>query len=85
MHSTNGNPETLTRSINVIQINCSNSNFNTKLDELAVTIKEQKADLIIISESNMEVLDPDKTLARASKFLNFKIEDKVINPHPNQD
>ena len=36
MHIINGNNETLTRKFVMLQLNCSNSNFATKLEELAV-------------------------------------------------
>ena len=64
MHIYNGNPEILARQLNIIQINSSNTNFFTKLDKLYVTIHEQKADLVIILESNMDMSDPAKLQER---------------------
>ena len=81
MHALNGNPDTLTRQINIIQINSLNSNFCTKLGKLAVTIHENKADLVIISESNMEVTDLEKMLEREIKLPEFNFEDKLILPN----
>ena len=80
MHSINGNPEILSRQLNIIQINSSNSHFCTKIDELVVTIIENKADIIIISESNMEMDDPERILEREMKLPEYNFEDKLIAP-----
>ena len=82
MHILNGNPEILNRNLTVIQLNSSNSHFNTKLNELIVTTHEKKANVVIISEANMETNEPDKMEYRASKFPDYKIEDKVTANNP---
>merc|ERR1712081_3216 len=77
-HSKNGNPEILKDDIKIIQINASNANFTTKIEELQVTIDKTKADIVIISEANVEVKNKDKMTERESKFTEFNIVDKTI-------
>ena len=80
-HAINGNPEILNKQINIIQINSSNANFNSKLEELVVTMERQKADVCVISESNMEHSNPVKMTERKSKFPQYNIVDKIISNH----
>ena len=80
-HTINGNPEILNKQINIIQINSSNANFNSKLEELVVTMERQKADVCVISESNMEHSNPVKMTERKSKFPQYNIVDKIISNH----
>merc|ERR1711954_578915 len=77
-HSINGNPKILKDDIKIIQVNASNANFTTKVEELQVIIDKTKADIVIVSEANMEIKNKDKITERESKFTEFKIEDKII-------
>ena len=40
---------------------------------------KNKADITLISESNIEILDDEEMAARASKFPDFKCKDKRID------
>ena len=77
-HSVNGNPLILSKKINILQLNASNSDFNSKIDELITTVDRLKGDIVIISESNMDDKDKKKLLERSNKFPDFQIVDKLI-------
>ena len=79
MHIINGNMSVLTSKVNLIQLNSSNANFCSKLDELAATIREQKAEIVIISESNMEK-DNDKNVFKIIKIPYFQVRGQVYSP-----
>ena len=82
MHSTNGNHKILSKQLAILQVSCSNSNFETKLEELSITLEKNKADLVITSESNMDVANVEKVTQRASKNPQYTFVDKVIPTHP---
>ena len=85
MHAHNGNkgnPEILQKKLVILQLNCSNSNFMTKKEELDVTIETNKADIVVVSESNMDTTDQKLLDERQSKFPTFRFVDKVIHPFP---
>ena len=85
MHSMNRNTQAdnyLRKKIVILQLNCSNSNFMTKTDELFVTIESHKADIVIVSESNMDMTDVELIEERQAKFPNFSFIDKRIDPFP---
>ena len=77
-----GNPEILQKKLVILQLNCSNSNFMTKKEELDVTIESNKADIVVVSESNMDTTDQKLLDERQSKFPTFRFVDKVIQPFP---
>ena len=66
----NGNIEILDRNLVVLQINYSSCNFLTKIEELRVTAQEHNADVIIISESNIDTSNAEEMYLRNSKFTN---------------
>merc|ERR1711954_398742 len=78
MHNTNGNNEVLRDDIQVIEVNASNANFTTKIEELQVIVDKTKADIAIISKANTEVKNDIKMTERESKFTAYNIIDKVI-------
>ena len=77
MHTINGNVPPLNKKINIIQINTSNANFNTKLNELRLITERKRADVVIVSESNMETNNVLKINKRQNKFPNYTFIDKV--------
>ena len=77
VHSLNGNFEVIDRNICVLQLNYSNCNFATKIEELKITIHENKADIVILSESNIDTNNLELMTPRQTKFPEFKFKDKV--------
>ena len=65
--------------LNIVQVNTSNADWDTKQTELLTTIVNEDADICIVSESNSELNKPDKMAKRNSAFKNYKIEDKKVN------
>ena len=59
MHALNGNKvdDMHKRQLSLLQINLSNANFKTNIDELIETIEENKSDLIFLSKSIAETKD----------------------------
>ena len=53
----------------------------TKKDELLITIEKNMADIVVISESNMDMSDAEVIEERKTKFPHFSFIDKIINPH----
>merc|ERR1711954_413164 len=82
MHAEHGNGEAIERNLVILQLNYSNCNFITKIDELKVTVTENKADLVLISESNFNTADEEAILYRESKFTDFKFVDKTTSNNP---
>ena len=66
----------------VLQINGSNADFGTKLTELQTTINSNKSEIVIISEANSEVDDPEQMEARRKAFPSFSFEDKTVTGNP---
>ena len=54
----------------------------TKKDELQVTIEMNKVDLVIVSESNMDMTDVNLIEERKAAFRTFSFSDKKIDPFP---
>ena len=77
MHSRNGNSTMIDRNLVFLQLNYSHCNFATKIEELRVTIFENKADIVVISESNYDTEDEDVKKLRESKFPEFQFVDKL--------
>lgn len=77
MHFLSGNSIILSKHNKILQVNTSNSDFHTKIENLVVTVEDQKADIIAISESNMDSSDPTKIKEPAVKFSRFEIEDNI--------
>ena len=68
--------------LTVIQLNTSNTDWDSKATELISTIVTNKADVCIVSESNAEINKPDKMTFRENMFNEYNIEDKTIkNQH----
>ena len=65
--------------VKLIQVNTSNSNWETKRLELLSTIEQNNADICIVSEANADVSNDIKINARNSLFKNYKIELKTVN------
>ena len=72
-HMTNGNINTV-----LLQVNSSNSDWVTKQTELLSTITDNKANITIVSEANVEHNDDKKTVSRNSAFKEYNIEYKVV-------
>ena len=68
MHIVNGNIKTT-----ILQVNSSNTDWITKLNELLSTIHNNKANITIVSEANVEHKDTDKTITRNSTFKDYLI------------
>ena len=81
-HTINGNNDILSKNLNLIQINSSNSNFISKLDELEITIERQHADIVIISEANMNTVNATEMAQRENKFPHYKFFDKTTDNNP---
>jgi len=81
MHALNGNPDILNKQITIIQVNSLNANFDMNIYELIVTTESHKADIVVISESNIDTNNPIKMTERANKFARFTIINKIIPPH----
>ena len=60
----------------IMKLNASNSDFITKIPELRATIDSNNTEIVIISESNAEVDNPERSLTRSKAFPDFKFEDK---------
>ena len=56
----------------------SNADFCLKILELRSTINDNQAEVIIISESNAEVGDPEKMTLRACDFPDYHFENKFV-------
>merc|ERR1711954_101143 len=82
MHAEHGNGEAIERNLVILQLNYSNCNFSTKIDELKVTVIENKADLVLISESNFNTADTEAVLYRESKLTDYKFVDKTTANNP---
>ena len=81
---TNSNPNANTNNkfvekLNILQINTSNANWDTRQYELLTTLTNNDADISIISEANAQLNKPDKLINRNSVFKEYNIEDKIIN------
>ena len=61
-----------------LQINGSNADFTTKLEELKEMVNTNKSEIILISESNAETNDKKKMDLRNKEFPNYKFEDKLV-------
>ena len=70
MHALEGNK----KHYKILQINSSNADFNSKLHELRATVNDNEADIVIVSESNFECGDDEKTDTRQSHFPDFSFE-----------
>merc|ERR1711954_552990 len=66
----------------ILQVNGSHADFCTKITELQTTINTNKSDIIIISESNMEVENEKLIEERAKAFENYNFEDKLVDGNP---
>ena len=73
------NPSKYIKKLNIIQLNTSNSDWDTKKYELITTITNLDADITIVSESNAEINNNEKMETRNTMFSNYNLEDKVIN------
>ena len=65
--------------VKIIQVNTSNSNWETKRLELLSTLEQNNADICIVSEANADVNNDIKVNARNNLFKNYKIELKTVN------
>ena len=71
VHALNGNIEIINRDIIILQLNTSNSNFISKIEDLKITVNENNADVVMISESNMDTDNPEMITLRETKFPNY--------------
>ena len=81
-HSLNGNldqPDNIT----VLQLNTGNGGFKGTEARLRLTIEETKAKVIILSEANLDVNNPEHTVIRDSKFQGFNFEEKLFEGNSN--
>ena len=76
MHMTNGN--TNYSDINVVQINSGNGKWIYNDALLKASIEKHFPDIIIVSESNINIADNSMVNARRNKFKNFNCVDKVF-------
>ena len=65
-HTTNGN----TMHYKVMQVNSSNCDFNSKLNELRSMIDQHKSEILLISEANTDVDDKDKWMKELKRSPN---------------
>ena len=72
------NPSKYIKKLNIVQLNTSNSDWDTKKHELISTITNLDADITIVSESNAETSNAEKMETRNNMFANYCLEDKVI-------
>ena len=77
--TTNPNNNKYVERLNILQLNTSNANWDTRQLELLTTLVNNDADISIISEANAEVNKPDKMISRESVFKEYNIEDKLVN------
>ena len=73
------NPSKYIKKLNIIQLNTSNSDWDTKKHKLITTITNLDADITIVSESNAEISNNEKMETRKNMFSNYSLEDKVIH------
>ena len=64
MHMQNGNNDIIDRDLVVLQLNTSNSNFHSKIEDLKVTVNEHEADIVLISESNIDIENQEHLILR---------------------
>ena len=64
-----------TKSYKILQLNKGNSDFDSKQDQINFIIKEEKADIVFISEANNKHTDPSKMYSMKKTFKNYKIEE----------
>merc|ERR1711954_121409 len=60
-----------------LQLNYSHCNFSTKIEELRITVFENRADIVVISESNYDTEDEEVKRLREVKFPDFQFVDKL--------
>ena len=64
MHMKHGNTNIVERDLVVLQLNTSNSNFHSKIEDLKVTVNEHEADIVLISESNIDIENQEHLILR---------------------
>ena len=75
-HATKGN--TPPEEINIIQVNTGSGASRCSDGKLRFTINQVKAQVAIISESNIDVNDPSMLGSRARNFPGFVFVDKLL-------
>ena len=77
---TNGNG---TDQYKIAQVNTGNGNWTKNDLVLLSMITKQDPDIIVISESNFDTIDPVGKARRESLFMGYNIIDKVFNNSTN--
>ena len=77
----NGNRKTINH-YKIIQINASNSCFNTNPQKLKTTINENQSQRKILSKANVDLEDEEKLEEREDKFTEFNYKVKKVKDHP---
>ena len=65
--------------LNILQLNTSNANWETKALELLTTIESHNTDICIVPEANADTTKAEKVYARNNMFKNYHIEVKTVN------
>ena len=76
-HITNGNIGT-DEDIKMIQLNTGNGQAHSTNSKVRHAIDTTNAKIIIISESNINVYDPEEMVTREKCFPDFNLEDKIL-------
>ena len=69
----------------ILQKNSSNSDGSTKDNEMLSTINDNKAEITVVAEANVETEDNDKTISRNIKFQDNAIESKIFTAIKSQE
>ena len=83
MHSTNGNRliqklKPYKDDVDVLQINAGNDMWDTSEPILINTVSQHKPKILVVSESNFPVNDPEAITSRRISFPKYKFVDKVL-------
>lgn len=80
VHTKNGKRKN-TGHYKILQLNASNSCFNSKILQLRNTIDTHMSQIIVLSEANVHVKDEDKIEERRREYSEFNFEDKLVKDH----
>ena len=69
-HIKNGNRKNINH-YKILQVNTSHANYNTKIQDLRLTINEQESQIVVISEANMNLDDSDNLEERRKTFVDI--------------
>ena len=75
-HSTAGNTMTYTDNIAILQVNTGNGKARGNNMILRILASKEKPDIIIVSDSNVDINEPEETSRWVALFHEYKHKDK---------